>query len=98
MYVSVKGHERRESISNRSIADVKLIQITIAVVNATNYGKKLKKNQDYGIPLLLFNTLPTRQQKSVTSQQAGLVIGELCETNNLELGWKRSDRLNKDAL
>ena len=59
MYFSVKGNERRESISKRSIADVKLIQITIAVMNATNYGKKLKKNQDYGIPLLLFSTLPT---------------------------------------
>ena len=35
MYVLVKGNEPRKSISKRSIEDVKLLQIIIAVINTT---------------------------------------------------------------
>ena len=94
--------ERKEgSISKRSIGDVKLIQITIARCygrNISNYGKKLKKNLDYGIPLHLFSTLPTGVTEiSSIAARCGLMLGELCETNNLVFAWKRSDRVNKDA-
>ena len=65
--------------------------------NIRNYGKKLKKNPDYGIPLLLFSTLPTEVTEISSIPARWLMLGELCETNNLVFACRRSDRVNKDA-
>ena len=45
--------------------------------NIRNYGKKLKKNPDYGIPLLLFSTLPTEVTEISSIPARWLMLGEL---------------------
>ena len=55
--------------------------------NIGNYGKKLKKNPDYGIPLLLFSTLAT-EVTEISNIAASWFSVKLCKTSSVGRGWK----------
>ena len=55
--------------------------------NIGNYGKKLKKNPDYGIPLLLFSTLAT-EVTEISNTAASWFSVKLCKTSSVGRGRK----------
>ena len=55
--------------------------------NIGNYGKKLKKNPEYGIPLLLFSTLAT-EVTEISNIATSWFSVKLCKTSSVGRGRK----------